>query len=223
MWAIYARAIYRRGFDMKKIRFEDSIFYGVPGWSEAVISPDYSKEELQDEKFLSETITELWTTRQHYSTEVKYERQCIRGLDSRLGQMFFQLKSILAKPGRNGGWSSWLAERNISRATADRLVVRFARSRGLYNRLPHEASPEPTELQIKALCANIWPRCEKTLTTPQSRYAFLQCFLYRSGLAHDLHEHGTFLYEPGHEPAQGSSGNDDETTSHGLAGDGDVL
>ena len=188
---------------MKEIKFEDTLLFGVPGYSPAVISPDFSIDELQDEKFLTETITELWTTRQHYSTDIKGERQCIRGLDKKLGQLFFQMKMHLAKPGRGGGWSSWLAERKISRATADRLVNRFAKSRGLYDQLAHEAvSEEPTEIQINTLFAAVWPRLERKLCTPRSRFDFLRCIIFRSGLAYEWQDNGILTYEPGFEPVR---------------------
>jgi hypothetical protein len=226
MWAIYTRAFQTgEASDMKEIKFEDTLFFGVPGYSPAVISPDYSIDELQDEKFLTETITELWTTRQLYSTEIKGERQCIRGIDSKLGQMMFQMKLILAKPGRGGGWSSWLVERGISRATADRLVNRFAKSRGLYDQLSHEAvSAEPTEIQINTLFASVWPRIERRLPTPRARYDFLRCYLYRSGLAHEWQNNGILVYEPGHEAAPAPSVQDGDIPFQGLAGDDrDVL
>ena len=113
---------------MKDMSFEDSICNGRFGWSEMLISQNYSTEELEDEQFLTATITELWSTRQHYSDEVKRERQCIRGLDLKLGQVLFQVKLKLSRPGR-GGWSAWLAKLGVSRATADRTVLRFAKSR----------------------------------------------------------------------------------------------
>jgi len=205
---------------VKDIKFEDSMFYGVPGYSEAVISRDYSIDELQDEKFLTETITELWATRQHYSIEVKGERQCIRGLDRKLGQTMFQMKLKLAKPGRGGGWLSWLTERGISRATADRLVVRFARARGLYDQLPHEAIPdEPTEAEIGRLFANIWPRLERKLTTSSSRFQFLRCVIHRSGLTYDWQDSGIMIFEPGSEPVPAPTDHDDDTMPRGLAGD----
>lgn len=209
---------------MKRMSFEDSIFSGRPGWSEAVISPYFSKEELEDEKFLTETITELWSTRQHYSTEIKGERQCIRGLDQKLSQTLYQMKSMLSKPGRNGGWSSWLAERGISRATADRLSNRFAKSRGL-DKLLHEAiQDEPTESEIGTLFAAVWPRLERKLTTPSSRFQFLRCVIHRSGLTYDWQDNGIMTFEPGHEPVPAPTDHDGGTTRHGL-GDGyeDVL
>jgi hypothetical protein len=117
---------------MKDMSFEDSICNGHFGWSEMLISQDYSTEQLEDEQFLTAAIIELWSTRQRHSDEVKRERQCIRGLDSKLGQVLFQVKLRLSKPGRGGGWSAWLAKLGVSRALADRTVLRFAEYRRLH-------------------------------------------------------------------------------------------
>jgi hypothetical protein len=38
------------------------------------------------------------------------------------------MKKLLAKAGRNGQWSSWLQEKRVPRATADRLVIRYQQS-----------------------------------------------------------------------------------------------
>jgi hypothetical protein len=114
---------------MKDMGFEDSICNGHFGWSEMLISQDYSREQLEDEQFLTATITELWSTRQHHSDQIGCERQCIRGLDLKLGQILSVVKLRWSKPGRGGGWSARLAKLGVNRATADRTVLRFAKSR----------------------------------------------------------------------------------------------
>jgi hypothetical protein len=135
------------------------------------------------------------------------------------------MKRLLVTPGRNGKWSAWLKERKISRATADRLVIRYAQAFGLINESTHEAiQPEPSEAEIGRLFAALWLRCEKTLTTDSSRYEFLRCYLYRSGLAHEWQNNGILVYEPGHEPVQASAENDGDIPLQVIVGDdGDVL
>jgi len=61
------------------------------------------------------------------------------------------MKSLLVKPGRNGGWSSWLADKKVARSSADRLVNRFAKS--IAPKLPQGAvsEQEPTEADIGKL------------------------------------------------------------------------
>jgi hypothetical protein len=59
------------------------------------------------------------------------------------------MKELLAKPGRDGQWSGFLRERNIPRATGDRLVARHQRSLNPdANRLSEPVS-EPTEEEVQ--------------------------------------------------------------------------
>jgi hypothetical protein len=102
------------------------------------------------------------------------------------------------------------------------MVNRYIEAFHLSPESPREALQEPTEFDICKLFAAVWQRCEKTLTTPRSRYDFLRCYLFRSGLQYDFSERGILLYEPGLEPMPAATENDG--AGHGLDDDdGDVL
>ena len=165
--------------------------------SPALMSGNCTPAELQDEAFLTEQITYLWTVRECHATTIAKDRKGMRSVDSNLGQLFYNLKAVLARPGRAGKWSAWLKEKGIARATADRLVTRFARSCNLIEKSPHEQI-EPTELEIGRLFGAIWPRIEKTLTTQQSFYDFLCCLIGRSGLQHEYRPSGIFVFDAAH-------------------------
>jgi hypothetical protein len=96
------------------------------------------------------------------------------------------------------------------------LVIRYAQAHNLLDESAHEQIQEPTEVEIGRLFAALWPRMEKVLTTERSRYEFVRCFLFRSGLTYDFTENGIITYQPGLEPAPASSENDGGTTRHGL-------
>jgi hypothetical protein len=117
-----------------------------------------------------------------------------------LGETLYAMKMLHAKVGGNGQWSKLLRELHVSRATADRLVNRFADSKGLLVKRLNESISEPSEVQLSKLAFHVWEKCEKVLTTYRSRYDFVRCLLYKSGLAYDLHERGVLLFEPGFEP-----------------------
>ena len=131
----------------------------------SLLSENYTPEELQDERFLAIHISDLWETRQCYENAIRGEKTGLRAVDHSLGQMLYRLKPILARPGRNGGWSSWLKKRGIPRASADRLVQRFAAHLPKQGESPQEAITEPTQQVIERLLTALWPRIEKTLTT----------------------------------------------------------
>jgi hypothetical protein len=82
----------------------------------------------------------------------------LRVLRAKLGEQLSEMKQMLAKPGRGGQWSSFLEERQIPRATADRLVARHLRSLDPdANRLSEPVS-EPTEEEVQRLFIAVWPK-----------------------------------------------------------------
>jgi hypothetical protein len=176
----------------------ESVLYPLWNVPPELQSDRYNSEELQDEKFVAEQILGLWETRKQYEELMEVDGKGFRSVNRTLGQLLYLMKSLLARPGRNGQWSSWLAQRKISRATADRLVNRFAKSINV--KLPHEAitEQEPTELEIGKLFFAIWRRCENKLSTPRSRYNFLSILISHSGLDHECRGNGVFLFDPAH-------------------------
>jgi hypothetical protein len=178
----------------------------------------YREEQLQNEGFVDVEIAQLWLIHNCCSSDIKSEQYRQRSVANSLGQLLHKMKSLLAMPGRMGRWSGWLKEHKIPRASADRWVNRYIEAFHLSSESPHEQIQEPTEFDICKLFAAVWPRCEKTLTTPRSHYDFLRCYLFRSGLKYDFSERGILLYEPGLEPAPASTEHDD-TTRHGLGDD----
>jgi hypothetical protein len=88
-------------------------------------------EELQ----LAGEIQELWS--QHVSAEntIRHTNEELRMIRQVLAKKLYEMKTILAKPGRNGKWKSFLDQNNIARATADRYVK-------LYEQLLNPAAPE---------------------------------------------------------------------------------
>jgi hypothetical protein len=67
-----------------------------------------------------------------------------------------------------------LKERQISRATADRLVSKHERSLSPESNCLSEAIPEPTEEQIQMLLNKVAPKLRRILRTPTSVYRFLE-------------------------------------------------
>ena len=184
----------------------------------------YRDELLKNEAYLSGEIIQLWEVHRCYSTDIKAEQFRQRALGNTLGQLLHAVKRILVSPGRMGRWSGWLKERKISRATADRMVNRYSEAFNLLGESAHESTPpEPTEIQINKLLADVWPRLEKALTTERSRYEFMRCYLYRSGLNYDWRDDGIMIFEPGHRPQEPEVIASEPQTATGDGEYGDVL
>jgi hypothetical protein len=128
--------------------------------------------ELTTEAALSEEIGQLWSVHIQTKTTIDRTKEELQTIRLDLGARLHEMKKLLSTPGRNGRWSSWLQERQIPRATADRLVMRHQRS--LHpdaNRL-NEAF-EPSEQEVMRLFNSILPKLRRTLRTPQSLYRFV--------------------------------------------------
>ena len=76
---------------------------------------------VSDEYLAGETVF-LWSTREHFRRQMNIQRAEVLKADSILGELLFRMKRKLSRMGRNGGWSEWLRQNKISRASADRLV-----------------------------------------------------------------------------------------------------
>jgi hypothetical protein len=165
----------------------------------ALMSGNCTPDELRDETFLTDQIETLWRIRECHANAIAKDRRGMRSVNASLGQMLYNLKAILSRPGRNGQWSAWLKENGIARATADRLVVRFARSIATKpNCLSESTIPEPTEVEIGRLVAAVWDKIEKKLTTPSSLYNFFCCLSGRSSLICEYRPGGILVFDPAH-------------------------
>ena len=132
-----------------------------------------SARTLGDEACLTTEIMQHWDAHLHYQGSMKETNQKAREVRQRLGKLLFHLKQVLAKPGRDGRWSSFLKEHGIPRATADRLVARHQRSLDPNANRLSEATSEPTAEQVQKAFNSVWPRLRRVLVTPSSIYQFV--------------------------------------------------
>lgn len=92
-----------------------------------------------------------------------------------------------------------MKENGIARATADRLVVRFARSIATKpNCLTESVLAEPTEIELNKLVAAVWDKIENKLTTPRALYNFFCCLSGRCSLICEYRAGGIFVFDPAH-------------------------
>jgi hypothetical protein len=162
----------------------------------------YRDEQLENEGFVENEISQLWELHKCCSGEIKTEQFRQRSIGNSLGELLHRMKAILASPGKMGKWSGWLRAMRIPRASADRWVQRYVEAFHLSSEAPRGSVHEASEAEIGKLFAFVWPRCEKVLTTEWARYQFVRCLLFRSGLVYDFNERGILLYEPGFEPQE---------------------
>ncbi|MGA7633414.1 MAG: hypothetical protein WCB11_21835 [Terriglobales bacterium] len=143
------------------------------------VSTDSATEtaELQIER--GDEIASLWSAHQNAKIAARATTEELRALRAKLGEQLSEMKQVLAQPGRSGQWSSFLRERGIPRATADRLVARHERFLSPESNLLSEANSEPTEEEVETLFKSILPRLQRILKTPRSIYRFVSLLTSR--------------------------------------------
>lgn len=156
--------------------------------------------EFVNEQDLTEQIDELWLAHQTYNSTIRREKSEARSVDVTLGEMLYTMKAVLSRPGRNGGWSEFLRERRIPRASGDRLVARYQRQLSEENCLSVKFT-EPTEEGVRRYFSVVWPRLHKKLTTAESVYWFITDLVAASGFDHEFRDGGMLVLNSSQETA----------------------
>jgi hypothetical protein len=166
----------------------------------------------QDETVLTAEIAHLWQIHNEFKTALREQSQNIHSLRSELGSKLAAMKTLLAKPGRNGQWSAWLKEREISRATADRLVATYERSLNPDGNCLIAQFTEPTGEEIKALLDKVCPKLLRVLKTPSSAFRFVDLLTSSlQGLDRRVTDEGLLILKPTQQTAAFGSSAPEET------------
>jgi hypothetical protein len=88
----------------------------------AVSTTAPSSEPPETAQRLAEEIRALWAAYADAQASAKRAKAEIKSVRARLGERLHEMKKLLAKPGRNGAWSSFLRAEGISKGTADPLA-----------------------------------------------------------------------------------------------------
>src|ERR1017187_5533945 len=155
----------------------------------------------EEEQRLADEIGQLWEVHAEAKTTVTKTKEELKAIRELLSERLYELKQLLARPGRCGQWSSWLKERKISRATADRLVQRYGANLPGYES-PHEAisnSPEDTAVR---LAKSVWQRFRNTLATDEAVIQFIGCIAEFAGFGHERRAEGLMILKPALKAAE---------------------
>jgi hypothetical protein len=144
-----------------------------------------------NDDYLSGEIIFQWFNRKSFQREMSGLQAEISRIDGILSGLMFEQKKRLSRLGRNGGWSKWLSQHKIPRATADRLVMEHVEFFGLQHELPQRERPEPLEGNISSAACRVSDRHELMLKSPRSKMMFLSCLADRLGVAVDFEKDGS--------------------------------
>ncbi|MGO9270474.1 MAG: hypothetical protein ACLQOO_09515 [Terriglobia bacterium] len=151
--------------------------------------------ESDTEQKLTDEIRQLWAVHTDAQATVKKTKAEIKAIRQRLSERLFEMKQLLAKPGRNGGWSSFLRAEGIAKATADRLVRKHQRPVGQEPNVVTEQVSEPG-VDVERLFNSLLPRLRTHLTSARSAYQFVLRLVGSFELACDMQADGILVFNP---------------------------
>lgn len=157
-----------------------------------IAEPDHGEAQLSAE------VEVLWAEHQKVNATKKISAAELRHIRQELGQKLFECKQLLARPGRGGEWSSWLKDRGISRATADRWVNRHAESIGQSDNRLNEATR--AEDAIEKLLTGFVQKAKQLIPDDIARYQFGYRLIERLGLQVEEADESFIVLEPEVEP-----------------------
>jgi hypothetical protein len=134
---------------------------------------DEPAELSASEALLAKEIGELWFSDRLRTRAIRSTRQELSKIRIGLSERLYSYKSLLVGSGRGGKWASFLREKEIPRATADRYAKRWELSLAPPENRLSEASPEPTTEAITEMVAKMKPKLVRVLTTSESVAQFL--------------------------------------------------
>jgi hypothetical protein len=145
--------------------------------SAVVDSPDAPSPDRA--RLISE-IERLWT--EHVAAQASFEttgeehtkakgsfrksREELRGIRDRLSKLLNEIKPLISRPGRGGGWSGFLLEHQIPRSTGDSLVRAYQKTLNSEEKsCTTEQLSEQPEMAIRSYLLRQWPMLSRLLKT----------------------------------------------------------
>jgi hypothetical protein len=127
----------------------------------------------ETEQRLATQIGELWSIHAQAEAAAVQSKEHLSQIRHQLGERLCDVKKLVARPGRGGGWSAFLAAQGIPRATADRYVQQYQRTLHPDPNCLNE-SIESTELGVRRLFAAVWPRLRRVITNQEALGLFIR-------------------------------------------------
>src|ERR1700730_4830296 len=144
----------------------------VCGVSVAVPSSE-PNSSFETELRLATQIGALWSIHTQAEAAAVQSKEYLSEIRHQRGERLCEVKKLVARPGRGGGWSAFLAAQGIPRASADRYVQRYEKTLHPDSNCLDE-SIESTELAVRKLFAALWPRLRRVITSKEALDLFIR-------------------------------------------------
>ena len=170
--------------------------------TEPAISPDGNENEQK----LAEEIQTLWAAHNQAQAASKKSKEELRAIRLELGRRLSEVKSLISRPGRGGGWTAFLSANSIPRASGDRLVLAYKKSLEPPDNRLGESISEPSKETAEKLAKGVWPSVKKVLTSDESILHFIGWIVTASGIKHEWCAEGLMIFKPVPTAADGLQG-----------------
>jgi hypothetical protein len=154
--------------------------------------------EAPFETKLTQEIAHLWIVHSQAQTILGRTKQELGALRLELGRRLYEMKLLLSRLGRSGGWSKFLSAHRIPRASADR----YAKSYEIALNPPAEiasteAIQDSADETARKILQSIWPRLRQHLTDPDTAYQFVCALVQRcDALRVEISDSGIAVRKP---------------------------
>jgi len=150
--------------------------------------------QLQSEINLAVKISDLWSAHVRAESTIRRTVAELREIRLNLAAKLHEMKKLLARPGRNGGWARFLAAQNIPLSTADRYVKQHEVTINAQNEniLSEEIRPKS---DVQELFDALSPRLLKVLRNQPKLHEFV-CLLTAAcgNSSRELTHKGVFVF-----------------------------
>jgi hypothetical protein len=150
---------------------------------------DTSAARSSEEELIVIEIAQLWT--KHLAAQASFEKNTeehtkaqgsfrksraeLKDLRDKLSKLLHELKPLISRPGRSGGWSSFLVDQRIPRSTADGLIrkrEKMLAANGEAN-CPSRQIVDSPETAIRRYLQGLWPKLSQVVNTPEELEMFI--------------------------------------------------
>jgi hypothetical protein len=132
-----------------------------------------AQTEGETEAALTNEIKSLWSAHQVGKATVKHTKEELKTQRLDLGRKLSEMKSILSRTGRGGGWAAYLRANGLPRASVERYVGQHEALVRPKQIDPPETVSETNADDVRRLVRSLLPRLRRVLTTP----AWVEWFL----------------------------------------------
>jgi len=163
-----------------------------------LVTNPFVQPNLEAESKLSEEIATLWSAHRESKVVARRTKEELKALRRTLGERLWEMKSLLARSGRGGGWADYLRSQHLPRATAERYIKEHKSSLvSVEANRTNESISEPSEADIPEFASRLLPKLRKVLTTQEALFEFVCCLLVDlPGVHGDVTDSAVEIYRP---------------------------